>query len=367
MKQSRKRVPPKALPFTALVLVAAVLFFIANLMYNAGSFKTIKPHFDGTEKRVPISPGAEDMTLDHSTGIVYIACFDRRDWFNGNPMKKNGRIYKCNLKTKMPRLEELKVDLKHPFHPHGISLFKTEKGRDLLFVVNHAEKDTKELVEIFEIHHNKLVHLESIKDSLITSPNDVVAVGERRFYVSNDHGYTSGFWKSVEDYMQLGISYVNYYDGKKVRTVAKDIQYANGINVSKDGEHLFVASVTGKKILVYQRNSLNGELTKIDEIFADTGVDNIEVEQDGSLLVGCHPQMLAFLAHARNSSNKSPSQVLKINWKPETKTKIEEIYLNDGNILSGSTVAVSYGKNILIGSVFEPFILWCERTNTTKK
>jgi len=38
---------------------------------------------------------------------------------------------------------------------------------------------------------------------------------------------------------------------------------------------------------------------------------------------------------------------------------VEEVYLNDGTQLSGSSVAAPVNGRMLIGSVFEPFILDC--------
>jgi len=42
---------------------------------------------------------------------------------------------------------------------------------------------------------------------------------------------------------------------------------------------------------------------------------------------------------------------------------VEEIYLNDGNPMSGSSVGAAYKDRLLIGSVFEPFILDCKRVH----
>ena len=44
-------------------------------------------------------------------------------------------------------------------------------------------------------------------------PNDLVIVDENRFYFTNDHRYTKGFGKLVEEYAGLAISNVVYFDG----------------------------------------------------------------------------------------------------------------------------------------------------------
>jgi len=71
--------------------------------------------------------------------------------------------------------------------------------------------------------------------------------------------------------------------------------------------------------------------------------------------------MLAFLGHAQKADNRSPSQVLKINLQDPESPVVEEIYLNDGNPLSGSSVAAVYRNRLFIGSVFEDGVLMLEK------
>ena len=187
----------------------------------------------------------------------------------------------------------------------------------------------------------------------MTAPNDVVAVGEREFYVTNDHYYARpGAGRLLEEYLQRAISYVNYFDGSKFRTVAEGIAYANGINVSPDGKKVHVAATTGRKVYTYDRGS-DGSLTLTAEQDLETGVDNIDITANGDLWIGCHPQLLKYSAHALDHSNRSPSQVIRM--RPDGTS--EEIFLSDGVDYSGSTVGAVWGKMILVGSVFEPSLL----------
>jgi arylesterase/paraoxonase len=217
------------------------------------------------------------------------------------------------------------------------------------------------LIERFEWKNDSLTHLESIKDiKLMTSPNDVTAVGERLFYVTNDHGYSEkGLGRTLEEYLQRKISYVNYFDGNSFKKVATRIAYANGINHSADYTKIFVASPTGGKVIVYNRDLITGNLTLSEEVDVRTGVDNIELDSAGSLWIGCHPQLLKFVAHAADPSKFSPSQVIKLTPDPQGKYQMEEVFLNDGTTYSGSTVAAVYKNKLLIGSVFEKTLLVC--------
>ncbi len=352
----------KLIRYTLLSLLFIVLiltFFVIRTMYNAGSFKTISPHFDGTEQIVETLPGTEDITIDQETGIAYISTDDRRSTLKGEKGKK-GAIMCLDLNNEKNEVIEMTSDLDKDFHPHGISLFKTKEGKKLLFVVSHLVGIAveKHFIEIFEIQGKKLKHLESIEDPLMTSPNDVVAVGERSFYVSNDHYYIEkGLMRSLEEYMNLPYSFVNYYDGKSFKKVIDGVKYANGINVSNDGKTLFLACITGLEVRTYEINKETGELNAKDIIYTGTGIDNIEVDAEDNLWIGCHAQLLAFVAYAADKNKKSPSQVLKIDIK--NGNKVEEIYMNDGTSLSGSSAAAVYKNQLLIGSVLDAKILRC--------
>jgi arylesterase/paraoxonase len=194
----------------------------------------------------------------------------------------------------------------------------------------------------------------------MTSPNDLVAVGNRSFYVTNDHYYAHrGIGRTLEDYLQRAIAYVNYYDGHTFKKVAEGIAYPNGIAASTDQMQLFVASTTGRKILVYDRDIISGTLTLKQEIQTGTGVDNIELDEKGALLIGCHPQLLKFASHAVDASKFSPSQVIKLTHDDDQHYQVEEVFLNNGQDYSGSSVAAVYQNTMLIGSVFEKSMLIC--------
>lgn len=331
--------------------------FILYTLYLAGSFKSIQSHFAGKSEQIKTKPaGAEDITLYREEGIAFVSCQDRRN------TQEKGAILLLDVKKNKPEFINLTEQLEQNFHPHGIAFYQAADGEKRLFVINHTS-ETQSSVEIFRYSDKKLIHLESIEDTtLMTSPNDIIAVGKRQFYVTNDHGKVKGFSRQLEDYLRLPYAYVNFYDGKKIQKVAEGINYANGINISNNGKTLFVASTTGRKILVYDRNLANNQLKHKGSLHLATGVDNIELDENENLWIACHPQLLAFINHGKNAENKSPSQVIKIDkqvWENLIHNKEEEIFLNDGKQLSGSSVAAVFGNRLLIGSVYEPHILWC--------
>src|SRR5205085_2212265 len=100
----------------------------------------------------------------------------------------------------------------------------------------------------------------------------------------------------------------------------------------------------------------SGDLTETGRISCNTGVDNIEVDPDNNLWIGCHPQMLKFLSHSKDEAKISPSQIIKLSHSGEGFTQ-ETIYMNDGSEISASSVGAPYGNKMLIGPVFQRHIL----------
>jgi arylesterase/paraoxonase len=356
----------KGIKVALIVLVIIFGYLVFAILVPSGMFKTIEPHFEGkvTSLELPVA-GPEDITIDQKTGLAFISVDDRRANRN-NRDSIQGAILIMNLTDSLPILRNVTPATLTDFHPHGISLWKSANGHIFLFAVNHSQNNNEHFVERFEWKNDSLVHLESIRDAeLMTSPNDVTAIGERSFYVTNDHGYSQkGLGRTLEEYLQRKISYVNYFDGNSFKKVATGIAYANGINHSADYSKIFVASITGAKVMIYDRDPITGTLTLNKEVEVKTGVDNIELDEAGALWIGCHPQLLKFVAHAADPADFSPSQVIKLTPDSSGLYQVEEVFLNDGTSYSGSSVAAVYKNKLLMGSVFEKTMLVC--TTRTK-
>ncbi|MES2795122.1 MAG: SMP-30/gluconolactonase/LRE family protein [Bacteroidota bacterium] len=332
-----------------LAIIFIILVIVARLLINAGVFREIKPHFNGKITQIGGFDGGEDITIDQETGLAFISS---NEFFKKEA--KNGTIFTLNLNDPSPKPLNISKNLPFDFHPHGISLYKSADGEKSLFVVNHRKEGN--FIEIFEIKDSSLVHKESISHPLIISPNDIVAVGERSFYVTNDHDEPLSQWRANKDLMQIPMGNVCYYDGKNARIVADGFLYANGINANKEGTKVYVAATTGGKIMVYDRNIETGDLVESDEI-AIHGADNIEVDAEGNLWIGCHVNLLAFLEHSKDQTKLSPSEIIKISYQGKDAAKLESVYLNDGRPVSGSSVGAVYKNKLLIGTVFEDKIL----------
>lgn len=328
------------------VVLVVVAGWTLHLMWVAGQLKTIEPHFAGTCRQVDGVVGGEDITIHPETGVAYVSATDRRSARAGGPC--SGHL----MSLEGARLVDL---VSAPdFCPHGISLWVEPSGSDVLFAVNHS--GGRHTVEIYDIQGEGLSHRRTVADPLLRSPNDIVGVGRDRFYVTNDHRYSPGLRRSLEDYLRLPLGSVVYFDGQGFSEVASGVAYPNGIQTSPDGSRLYVAATIGRGLSVFDRSAGTGELTLARTIPLETGLDNIEVTADGTLWIAAHPQLLTFVAHAGDPSTPSPSQVLRVD--PDT-LRAEEVYLDRGEAISASSVAAVSGDRMLIGAVFDDRILDC--------
>ncbi len=341
----------------AVIVVLGVSVWALRLLWLAGTFRRIQPHFAGTCHLVRGPVGPEDITIHPRTGIAYVSASDRRAVTAGKAVPGAIWSYDLNAASPVPVNLTPKADVR--FQPHGISLWVGPDGRDALFAVNHpVDGDTtaKHAVEIFDVVASGLVHRATLTDPLLVMPNDLVAVGIDRFYVTNTHGHPPGALQTIETYLQLADAQVIFYGPGGFRPAITDLVFPNGINVSPDGTTLYVASTTGRNVRFYDRDPATETLHFQREIGLGSGADNIEIDEQGNLWIGAHPKLLRVEAHGKDPSTLSPSQVLRVT--PDG--AVEEVYLDDGNQISTSTVGAVHGNRLLIGNVFDDGFLDCQ-------
>lgn len=325
------------------VILLALIYFVYDLLLSAGAFKSIIPFFDGQQIAIyEQAVGTEDLDIDYESGDLFVSSIDRRN------SKVSGAIFKINLDTGNS-LKPVWSNYSNSFRPHGISFLKSS-GKSFLFVINHISKG--DFVEKFEFKDDSLFHLQTFQSDLMISPNDLVAIGENKFYVTNDHGYKKGLMRVMEDYCRLPKSYVLFYDGNDFNVVASGLRYANGINVSGDGKKLYVSQTTGQALNSYLIGE-DGRLTLDDVLPIKTGLDNIHIDNSERIWIGAHPKMLDFVKHAKDPNVKSPSQVLMVEYVDAHLARVKEVFLDDGKKISGSSVAVPYKNDIFIGAVYD--------------
>lgn len=295
--------------------------------------------------------GAEDITIDPATGTAFISCDDRRAPRRGDTL--SGAIYAYSLSAATPVLNHISGTFGGDnFHPHGISFYRHPDGQMRLFVVNHPVGQPAS-IEIFAWDGQQLAHLKTLRNELMFSPNDVCAVGLDQCYATNDHGSRTTFGWFWESLLEIRKSYVLYFNGSQCSRVARRISYANGVNISQDGQFLYVAGVLRGTLHTYRRDTATGALTAIKTLKMHSGLDNIERDADGQLWIAAHPKPFRFLRHALDSTQTSPWEVYVVNVSDPLYPSYHRVYKFHGRGFSGASVAAVWGEHILVGTVFE--------------
>ncbi|TGY89733.1 hypothetical protein E5163_00905 [Marinicauda algicola] len=336
------------LVIVVLALALRMAFVVAPA---AGTFADLEETGLAGCEALTIAPGTEDVTIHPVTGLALVSTAERR----GGDSAGNA-IWSFDPADPQASLTRL-TDAPEDFVPHGISLLVREGAPDRLFVVNHPRAGGHR-IEIFEFDaEGALTHVDSITYPELSSPNDVLAVGPRSFYATNDRRYAEGLASQIEAFFGLPLSGVSYFDGEAGRIAADGLIYANGINMSADGRFIYVAEFLGRRVNVYRR-AADGSLERVDRIAVHTGADNIEIGPEGDLWIGAHPDVFAFLDHLEDPGAIAPSEVVRVD--PETGTVTRELVALNGQI-DASSVAAASEDNLIVGAVFDDHVLICPR------
>lgn len=336
-----------------LVIVAALARMAFVIIPASGMMAELEPVLPGQCEPLTIAPGTEDVTIDPASGLAFVSTDDRRTGARGG-------IYAFDI-NQPESLHEVSGDAPADFHPHGLSLWTGADGSQRLFVVNHragfSESEGGQAIEIFDIGENgMLTHAESITHEALLSPNDVLAVGPRSFYATNDRAYHAGIMANLEAYFGLPLSSVSYFDGSGGDMVAHGIAYANGINISADGSEVYVSELLARRVRVYDRDAASGALSANRVLPVPTAPDNIEIDERGDLWIGGHPRVFDFVAHAADASAMAPSHAVRLN--PQTGEAQTVLLVMDGSLNASSVAAMRDGV-LIVGAVFDDHVLVC--------
>jgi len=347
-----------ALVFTALVIASTIV--IAAFLVRGGAFDQVSSITPGKCRTLAISIGsAEDIDVDSDNGIAYLSALDRRGLVEGRQV--HGNILKVNLNEKDLRLEPALTRVPDRFRPHGINLYTDHTGLQRLFVINHSG-GVEEKIEVFEkmISEKLFRHVDTLANSIIKNPNDLVAVSATKFYIASDSGATNVIESAAEMLFAAGLSPLIYFDGDQFLEVRSDLKSSGGISADLSSKRLFVGETMGKSISIY---SLGRDLSleqHIETVELEGSVDNLDLDPDGNLWIANHANTLALVRHFIDAEIAAPSQVQKISGIGLMNQSITTIYENDGSEFSASSIGLRYKNMMLVGSITEPKILVCE-------
>jgi len=354
-----------------ILLIAGYVFYIFS---STGAFRSIQNTYpsEGEISNYDL-PGVEDIAISREDEFLILSSDHRAARRDGEAyvsglyfmdLRESDTIYQNAGTFILEVPEELRL------YPHGISLLKIDSNTHRLLVVNHvsdsndalgsADLNTVHSIEEFLLRNRRLTHIKTHIDEAILSPNDVAAVGEKGFYLSNDHGSTTHLGLLTEDYLGFKKANVVYYDGANYKKVAGDIAYANGVYYDQSRELVYVAAPREFAVKVYKK-AANGDLSLEARIDCNSGVDNIELDEDGKIWIGSHPDLLTFAAYAAGDKKVSPSEIITIEYKSANDYQVNSIYVSDGSDMSASTTAVAYKDKVYLGNVMDDHFISLDR------
>ena len=333
-----------------LLVVAVVLAGAAGLRLQAfNQFAALEPV--GLASCAPVRgiAGPEDIEVDEAHGRAFISSLDRRaDGARGailvfdilDPLSQAGFRDRTN-------------GTPTAFRPLGLSYYEEGDIRRL-FVVNEAGPS----IEVFDVAENgDLTHLESFTERRMTSPNNIVAVGPRQFYVSND--VRPGRETRIADLhflMQSDSGEIFYVDDTVWRVAAEGLRFANGLALSPDGAKLYAAETSGKALKIFDRDAASGALAFDRTVRLKASPDNLNVDPAGAVWIGALPKPLATPRLAHDESAVAPSEVMRL----DPDGSLTTVYRDDGTEQSASTVAAPVRNKLLIGALYAEQFLFCD-------
>ena len=291
-------------------------------------------------------PGAEDIVFVPGIGLVTGTMKDF-------PPGSDGRRGLYRLGARGPEL--LTAMMPEDFRPHGLGVWAGPDG-PLLYVVNHPGKGHS--IEVFSAAGRGLAHLRTLTHDLVSYPNDVVVLGEDRFFVTNYIRHEGGVLGALEANLGLPVTDLVYYDRGEARVVEDGLRMANGLAVTTgpEGDSLWLAETFARQVRRYDLDAEAGTVAPAGRIEMGAMPDNITVARDGTLLVAGIQDALAFQAHATGRAASAPALVLRLD--PDTEEVSPLLYQEDG-LASGVTVGFDDGERLVMGTAFGDRVAAC--------
>ena len=349
-------------PYISWGIALAVVLFL--LYVYPGFLIPVSSHFDGSCKAIPLEQNAEDLRVDSSNGLVYLT-------YGTGAIGVTGTVMLVDLNVAEPHVRAALSTEPERFSPSGLSLYTPATGAKRLFVTSRTQLGNHAVVIFDQSPTGAFTPVETIRDTLLWSPTAIVAVGPRQFYVVNQLGFKrayNGDKTNLGDRLRGNESTVVYYDGEQMKIVAGRLGLASGIALSPDGQKVYVAESARAQIAVFDRDLSSGALTRAGQIRIPGGSPhNLTVDADGMLWVSTHPRAMEFTQFVLDDDYRAPTQVLKINPAAASEKQVEEIYANDGDEISGGTVAAPRKSGeFVVGSRTDHKLLMCTRPTDAK-
>ncbi len=345
-------------------IVLLILLFSLWMLQRMDTFKTITNNTPEVCESFEMAGSAEDIEIDYARGIAYLSIQDREALIKGE--NAQGFIGKIDLNQKPYELVSALTEQPDHLRPHGLSLHIDKAGKRHMAVINHPKNRgiEPEVIDLYtESSNGSFDFVRSVSDPLFQSPNDVLLVESEKFYVGNDKGGISTVDK-IQEQMGRPMSTVVFYDGESASIAVKNLSSVSGINLSLDQQTVFASETNAKRMAILKRNLADGSLKKIKTVKLTGSPDNINVSEDGSLVVANIPKVWALIQHfialQNNEYKPSPSQVVRIDFDNKGDPLSEELFMSDGYDISTTSVGVIWANKLFMGSIDDKQMHVCE-------
>ncbi|KAI1451387.1 calcium-dependent phosphotriesterase [Annulohypoxylon moriforme] len=329
----------------------------------------------------------EDLHYHEPSGMLYSACMGDMEkasgWFPGSGTLDHpenpsfGTLVVIDPKTMKTKKLSLTDFPSTAFVTHGMSIYShpSDHKTVFIFVVNHhpnpiqpsagsGQPKANSRIELFThtVGSDTAKYLRSISHPMIRTPNDLLALSDKEFLVTNCHRYRDGLMRFLEDFSHLPwtdlvhVSVDN--DNNVTATVSLDsIGTNNGLGWGPNGQVL-IGDAAGGNLYFAGFEAKNKTLSVSHYVSADGIVDNPSFFSDpyaefdgkdysGYLLPGLgRPMDLA--ENFRDPTARAP--IPSIVWfaprsagKKEGSARDKRVRLlfsDDGSALRGVTTAV---------------------------
>ena len=299
--------------------------------------------------------------IDRDVGVAIVSSDSLRETDPGK--RRRGALYRVDLRAATRDTLNLTVkmaQLDAAFHPHGMDLFKDEKGARWLYVISHRSKE-EEAVEIFEWDADSLRHARTLRldPSVVLNANDLVVVSATRFYLTNSSAKEYGGGRLLERLFSRKSSYVVLCEEELgnatllCRQVGGEYAFVNGI--AMQGNYLLMSASLEKRVYSF-RVAASGEIEQVDSVEIKGFPDNLSFDERGDCWVAIQKAgKFGILLYAKGLTDELAGSTRKLRL---TATGELETVVSDKepcSNLSGWSVVAPYGDMILIGTMFEGF------------
>ena len=337
------------------VFCAVALFFAWRWSDAAGVFSSVAPVSPGLCRVIANLPG-QDFEIDAAHKLVFISAGDRR-----HPGPSDG-IYAVPLDDPDARPVRL-AGTPANFHPDGISLFRLPSGDETLMVVDHKAGGFQ-AVESFSISYDgatpKLVPQITVAGGLLVSPNDIFAIAPNQFYVTNDHVTKTALGRFAEQDLLWAHSDLLFFNGSYLKIAVQRLAAPDGVLVSPDGRHLYVAAAAERRLIAFTREPFLGDLTEIGSLSLPARPGSVAMDAGGNIIVAAQPSLMKLAAFEANPAKPSPSAVFRVHLdKGGVPQSYDTLYANEGREIGASSSAAIWNGHMVIGSALDQKLLDC--------